>query len=102
MFTFNSSDWLSWWLAALAILLLIASYLDKSAALRGTYGQPPPWLADKILRLFFFCVLVAPTLSLSGFLVIPYLAYLPTYLDGRVMFNRNLLVNTFEHDSVRV
>lgn len=77
-------SWLGWWLAALASLVLLASYLDKSAALRGTHGHQPSWVADKLLRLIFFGVLVWPTLAPWPLLAIPYLAYLPSYLDGCV------------------
>ena len=78
--------WLWYWLAALGILMLVASYLDRSAALRGTYGQQPSWIADKLLRLFFFVVLVSPTLFTLPWLAVLYIVYLPSYLDGCVLW----------------
>jgi hypothetical protein len=83
MGAFADHFWLAWGIA-LGMLGLIASYLDRSAAMRGTYGQPPPWIVDKLLRLFFFTILVSPTCFRFPWLVLAYVLYLPSYLDGCV------------------
>ncbi len=76
------SDWLGWWLASVMLLVAVGYYCDKSAAMRGSKGLPPPWLMDKFLRVFFLTVTLAPGCLYFPPLAVAYLAYLPSYLDG--------------------
>jgi len=76
------SDWLGWWLASVMLLVAVGVYCDRSAAMRGTKGQPPPYLMDKFLRLFFLTVSCAPLCLYLPWLTLALLAYLPSYLDG--------------------
>ena len=63
-----------------------AVFSAKTAALRGTGGEPfPPWL-DKLCRLAFLALLFLPIAAWELLprvpLAISFLAYLPSFLDG--------------------
>ena len=80
----NVSDWFGWWLASVVLLVAVGYYCDRSAAMRGSKGLPPPYLMDKFLRGFFFSVMAAPACLYVPTLTIVCLLYLPSYLDGYV------------------
>ncbi len=76
------NDWIGWWLASVLLLVAVGYYCDRSAAMRGSKGLPPPYLMDKFLRVFFLTVVVAPVCLYWPLFTVAFLAYLPSYLDG--------------------
>lgn len=67
----------------LGIFYFLSSYLEKTAAMRGTHRNPLPSWVDKSIRLFFLCILVSPLWWAHPLIFIPLtVLYTPSYIDN--------------------
>ena len=71
------------WSVSALLLLLLLTWQEKSAAMRGTHRAALSPLVDKGLRLLYLLLLSAPLLLLAPRLAaVALLPYIPTYVDG--------------------
>lgn len=72
------------WAALLAGLIMLSSFLEQKAAMRGTNRAPLPSWVDKAIRLFFLVLLMWPFVAVLSLYVTLglFVVYAPFFLDG--------------------
>mmetsp|Transcript_39027 Transcript_39027/g.98360 ORF Transcript_39027/g.98360 Transcript_39027/m.98360 type:complete len:338 (+) Transcript_39027:68-1081(+) len=69
-------------LGGFAFLIALFKFCEKTSAMRGMEGEPLPALLQRLLRLIYLVILLAPLIFYAPYVFIPLLIlYLPSYLD---------------------
>jgi len=78
---FTPVGWL--WVGLLVIFLVVSTYMERKAAMRGSNRSPLPEWADKALRTYFYLLVILPLCLWFPWVVSPFaVLYYPSFIDG--------------------